>query len=157
MSSTPLPMPTLTYFCTLSVTPGTPLTVGAFHGGTRRAIPIVGGSVSGPGISGRILGTGADWQTLFDNGTAELDARYAFELDDGALIEMRDMGFRHATPDILSRIAAGEDVPVDAYYMRTAARLTTGHPKYDWINHTLFVGRGARRPDGVQIDLYTIG
>ncbi|RYD97016.1 MAG: DUF3237 family protein, partial [Sphingomonadales bacterium] len=32
--------------------------------GTRRIIPIVGGSASGPGLNGRILNVGADWQTV---------------------------------------------------------------------------------------------
>lgn len=157
MTPETLPMPTLTHFCTLTVAPGKPVTVGDFHGGTRRVIPITGGTVSGPGISGRILDMGADWQTLFDTGMAELDARYAFELDDGAIIEIRDMGFRQATPDILKKLASGADVPPQDYYMRTAARLTTGHAAYAWINHTLFVGTGARRPDAVQIDLFAVG
>ena len=44
--------------------------------GRRRIIPIVGGRVTGPDISGRILNLGADWQTIFADGTAELDTRY---------------------------------------------------------------------------------
>ena len=57
---------------------------------------------------------------LFDTGVAELDARYAFEFDDGAIIEIRDMGFRQAAPDILKKLASGADVPPQDYYMRTA-------------------------------------
>jgi hypothetical protein len=40
--------------------------------------------------------------------------------------------------------------------MRTCARLETGHPEYQWINRTMFVGTGARRPSGVMIDLYAV-
>jgi hypothetical protein len=154
---TPLPAPTLTYFATLTVKPATPLTLGAAPAGTRRIVPIRGGTVSGPGLSGRILDMGADWQTLLEGGVAELDARYAFETDDGAVIEIRDMGFRHAAADVLAQMASGQEVSPDAYYMRTAARLTTGHPNYAWVNRTLFIGRSARRPDAVQIDLYAVG
>ena len=157
MTNMPLPVPTLTYFCTLTVAPSTPLPVGHFHGGTRRVIPIGGGTVSGPDISGRILDTGADWQTVFESGIAELDARYVFELDDGAVFEIRDMGVRHATPDILDKLASGADVPPADYYMRTAARLTTSDARHAWVNRTLFVGTGARRPDAVQIDLFAVG
>lgn len=156
MTLTPLPVPTLDYFCTLSVAPSRPLTLGKTHNGTRRIIPIGGGTVSGPGISGRILAMGADWQTLFDTGVAELDARYAFELDDGAVIEIRDIGVRRAAPEVLEQLASGADVDPDSYYMRTAARLTTGAEKYAWVNSTLFLGRSAKRPDMVQIDLYAV-
>ncbi|MBU1175813.1 MAG: DUF3237 domain-containing protein [Alphaproteobacteria bacterium] len=157
MTLQPLPAPTLAYFCTLAVTASRPVTVGSVFGGTRRVIPIAGGTVSGPGLSGRVLGIGADWQTLFEHGVAELDARYAFELDDGAVIEIRDIGIRHATPDILAALTSGADLAPDAYYMRTAARLSTGDARYAWINRTLFVGRSAKRPDLVQIDLYAVG
>jgi Protein of unknown function (DUF3237) len=153
----PLPTPTLTYFCTLEVALSPPLTTGAVLSGTRRIIPIKGGKVSGPAISGKILDMGADWQTIFDGGVAELDARYAFETDDGAIIEIRNFGFRHGPEDVRKKLASGEPVPPESYYMRTAARLETSHPDYAWINRTMFVGTGARLPSAVQIDLYAVG
>jgi hypothetical protein len=148
---------TLTFFCTLDVALSQPVVIGHARTGVRRVIPIRGGTVEGPGISGRILDFGADWQTILEGGLAELDARYAFETDDGALIEIRDFGFRHAAPDVLAGLAAGAPVAPDAYYMRTAARLETAHPAYAWINRTMFLGTGARREASVQIDLYAVG
>lgn len=152
-----LPMPTLTYFCTLEVALSKPVGFGKVRAGTRRVIPIRGGTVNGPHIAGKILDFGADWQTILDGGLAELDARYAFETDDGALIEMKDFGFRHGPKEVMDALAAGVPTPPEAYYMRTAARLETEHPDYAWINRTMFVGTGARRENAVQIDLYAIG
>ena len=44
----------------------------------------------------------------------------------------------------MRRLGDGEAVAPDAYYMRTVARLETGHPDYAWINRMMFIGTGAR-------------
>jgi hypothetical protein len=41
-----------------------PLIVGDLPQGTRRIIDILGGTVEGPGIGGKILPGGADWQMI---------------------------------------------------------------------------------------------
>ena len=151
-----LPALTTEFFCTLEVALSKPIVTGDVNSGTKRIIPIKGGTVSGPAISGQILDLGADWQTVMKSGVAELDAQYAFETDDGAIIEIHNFGVRHGPKEIIEKLAAGEACPPDSYYMRTAARLTTGHPKYDWINKTMFVGTGARLAKAVQIDLYAV-
>ncbi len=151
-----LPEPGLRYFCTLDVALSKLVSVGPAGGATRRIIPITGGRVHGPNISGTILPIGADWQSVLEAGVAELDARYAFETDDGAVIEIHNFGVRHGPPDVIARLAAGEDCPPQSYYMRTMARLHTGHPDYAWVNTTVFVGTGARLAQAVQIDLYAV-
>jgi len=40
--------------------------------------------------------------------------------------------------------------------MRTHARLETGHPKYEWVNRTLFLGVGGRLKSNVRLSLYAI-
>ena len=65
---------------------------GTCRGGKRRIIPIIGGHVSGPHFSGKVLNIGADWQTVFEDGLAELDTRYAFATEDGAVIEIINYG-----------------------------------------------------------------
>lgn len=148
--------PQLEFACQLKVALGPIREMGSGRAGQRRIIPIIGGTVTGPKLSGRILNVGADWQTIFSDATAELDTRYAFETVDGALIEVRNYGFRHGPPDVIAAIARGEDVPHDSYYMRTQARLETGDARYDWVNRTLFVGTGAREAGRVTVDLYAI-
>jgi hypothetical protein len=148
--------PELLFVCALDVELSPIREMGIGRAGTRRIVPIVGGSVSGPKLNGRILDVGADWQTIFSNGLAELDTRYAMETDDGAVIEIRNYGFRHGPKEVIEAIARGEDVSPDAYYMRTHARLETGDPRYDWVNKTLFVGTGARKKTTVQMRLFAI-
>ena len=130
--------------------------MGDGRGGKRRIIPIIGGRVTGPAFTGKILNVGADWQTIFSSGVAELDTRYAFETDDGAVIEIINFGYRHGPPEVMKRIAAGEEVDPSSYYMRTHARLETGHPDYQWVNGTLFLGVGGRLKSSVRLMLYAI-
>jgi hypothetical protein len=123
--------PQLEFAFRLEVTLGPIREMGHGRAGRRRIIPINGGTVSGPKAKGRILNLGANWQTIFADQTAELDTRYAFETDDGALIEVCNYGFRNGPAEVIAAIARGEDVAPDSYYMRTHARLETGDPRYD--------------------------
>ena len=151
-----LPQPTLRHVADLTIKLDTIVEMGQGQGGTRRIIPIIGGQVSGPAFSGEIMNVGADWQTIFASGLAELDTRYAFRTDNGAIIEIRNFGYRHGPADVMQKVAAGEDVDPSQYYMRTHARLETGHPDYQWVNNTLFVGVGGRLKSSVMLSLYAV-
>lgn len=150
-----LPEPVLKKFCLLAMDLGPIKEMGQGRAGKRRIIPIIGGTVSGE-ITGTILNLGADWQTVFADGTADLDTRYAFETHDGALIEIVNQGFRHGPPEVMAAIARGEDVDPSQIYMRTVARLETGDARYAWVNRMLFVGTGTRRAAQVLVQLYTL-
>ena len=151
-----LPSPKLRHICDLFVLLDPIRDMGAGQAGQRRIIPIVGGRVSGPALNGLILNLGADWQTIWANGVAELDTRYAIETEDGATIEIRNYGYRHGPAEVLAAIARGEEVSPDSYYMRTHARLETGDPRYDWVNRTRFVGSGARKAGQVVVSLFAL-
>lgn len=151
-----LPVPTLEHVCDLNIELAAIREMGHGRGGKRRIIPIIGGTVAGPLLNGKVLNVGADWQTVFSNGVAELDTRYAMETESGATIEIVNYGFRHGPNNIIEAIARGEHVSPDSYYMRTQARLETGDPEYDWVNRTLFTGVGHREKSSVMIGLYAI-
>lgn len=151
-----LTTPSLHFFCNLNVELGPIQELGIGRSGRRLIVPIIGGRVEGPEISGQILPIGADWQTIFAEGLAQLDARYAFETNDGALIEIVNYGHRFGPQETMRLIAAGETVAPDSYYMRTQARLETGDPRYDWVNRKLFVGTGARTKSSVIVSLFII-
>lgn len=151
-----IPVPSLAHSFTLRVDLAAPLEMGRGRAGMRRIIPIIGGEALGPELTGKILNLGADWQTIFEDGAAHLDTRYAVETGDGALIEIVNVGTRHGPPDVLARLAAGEDVDPSTYYMRTAARLETGDARYGWVNQTLFVCAGIRRASAVEIAYYKV-
>ena len=151
-----LPRPKLTLACQLKVELDPIREMGNGRAGHRRIIPIIGGTVSGERLSGNLLNVGADWQTIFDTGLAELDTRYAMETHDGATIEVINYGYRHGPRDVLDAVARGENIDPSSYYMRTHARLETGDARYDWVNRTLFVGVGARQKQSVLVDLYAL-
>ena len=151
---TALPVPGLSHICDLTVELDPILALGPGRAGERRIIPIAGGTVAGPRLKGRLLNLGADWQTDFADGLAELDTRYALETDDGAVIEVVNYGYRHGPPEIVTAIARGEEVDPSSYYMRTHARLETGDARYDWVNRTLFVGSGQRSASKVVISFF---
>lgn len=157
MSDRPaLAPPTLRHVCDLYVDLDPIKELGQGQAGQRRIIPIIGGRVEGPALNGRILNVGADWQTIWANGVAELVARYAFETDDGAVIEIRNYGYRHGPAEVVAALARGEEVDPATYYMRTTAQLETGDPRYDWVNKTMFTGVGARLAGQVVISLYAL-
>jgi hypothetical protein len=155
--SMPLPVPSLDHVCDIEVQLDAIAEMGVGRAGRRRIIPIIGGSVVGPRLNGRVKNVGADWQTIYDNGLAELDTRYALETDDGAIIEIINYGYRHGPAEVLAAIARGDTVSPDDYYMRTHARLETGDPRYEWVNKTLFVGTGGRLKSSVLISLFELG
>ena len=147
----------LIHLCDLRVELGEPVELGQSPRGRRRIIPIPGGTVSGARLEGVVLPGGADWQTVFADGTAELDTRYMIRSHDGAAIDIRNFGYRHGSPEVLEALARGEAVDPALYYMRTAPRFETGDPRYAWLNRIIAVGSGAREPAAVTLSLYEVG
>lgn len=146
----------LRHLADLTVELGPPLELGDSPRGRRRIIPIIGGEVTGERLSGRVLDGGADWQTVFEDGSAELDTRYMIETADGAVIDIRNFGYRHGPPDVLAALARGEAVDPKAYYMRTTPRFETGDPRYAWLNRLIAVGTGERLKAAVKLTLYEV-
>ncbi|MFN4272565.1 MAG: DUF3237 domain-containing protein [Aliihoeflea sp.] len=146
----------LRHLCDLDVELAAPMELGTPPRGRRRIIPIIGGTVTGERLSGRVLNLGADWQTVFSDHSAELDTRYAIETHDGASIDVRNFGFRHGPPEVIEALARGEPVDPSRYYMRTHPRLETGDPRYAWLNRTIFVGTGSRQPSSVKITIFEV-
>jgi Protein of unknown function (DUF3237) len=132
------------------------LDLGVAPFGHRRVVNILGGSITGPKLSGRILAGGADWQIVAPGGAIDVHARYTIESDAGALILVDSKGMRHGPPDVLARLARGEDVDPQLYYFRTVMRFETGHPSADWLNRTLALARGARKANSVHLDVYEV-
>jgi hypothetical protein len=140
----------------IEVTLAPPQELGDTPLGRRRIIAITGGRFSGARLSGRVLPGGADWQVIRSDGVADLDARYTLETGDGALIYVRNRGYRHASPEIMQRLVAGEAVDPSLYYMRTTPSFETGDPRYAWLNRIVCVGTGARRPAAVELEVFEV-
>ena len=144
------------YVFSLTILIGAPILAGDIGHGVRRIIPILGGEVRGQGIKGTIFPVGADFQTIRPGGLTELEAKYAFELDDGAIIYIENIGIRFGPKELLDRIARGESVDPAQIYFRSVPKFETGSEKYRWLMQNLFVGVGARHPDRVVIDVHQV-
>lgn len=132
-----------------------PVEVGETPFGMRRMIPITGGTVSGPSVSGRVIPGGADFQLLVDdNSLARLDARYVLEMSDGARIWVANSAVRAMSVENAGRMMRSEPVNPDEVYFRCQPVLESAHPDWDWVNRMQFVGAGVRKPDGVFISFY---
>ena len=144
------------YVFSLAIKVGAPIVAGDLGHGVRRIVPILGGEVLGPGIKGTIFPVGADFQIIRPNGFTELEAKYAFEMDDGAIVYIENVGIRCGPKDLLDRIAKGETVDPAQIYFRSVPKFETGNDKYRWLMQHLFIGVGARHPDRVEIDVHQV-
>ena len=93
--------------------------VGVTPQGTRRIIPITGGSFEGPTIKGTVVPGGYDWQIIRTDGVADIDARYVLATSDGVLITIVNKGLRHGPKEVMQKLARGEKVNPSLYYFRS--------------------------------------
>ena len=78
--------PKLAYAFTVRVELAQPVEQGQIDGGRRRFVPITGGTISGPRLTGTVLPGGGDWQTIYPGGLTRLEARYLLKAADGTVI-----------------------------------------------------------------------
>jgi len=130
--------------------------LGAAPAGERRVVPILGGTFAGSGLAGAVLGGGADWQWRGPDGTLDIDAHYALREQGGALVEVRSQGLRTGPPEVLERLARGEDVPAGDYCFRTVLRFTTGDEALGWLNRIIGIATAARHARRVELDVYRL-
>lgn len=124
--------------------------------GMRRVDLLGRGRFSGPRLNGVTLEGASDLLLRVGDNSLRPDVRALLQTDDGALILLTYRGVRHGPTEVMARIAAGEDVGPEEYYLRTALQFETASETYDWINRILAVGVGRREPDGVTYDVYEI-
>jgi len=124
--------------------------------GERRVVGILGGTVQGAKLSGRILPGGADWQIIRSDGAADIKARYTIKTDAGALVMVTSEGLRHGPPEVIERLARGDNVDPALYYFRTVMRFETSDPAVDWLNRILALARGQREARVVRLDVYEV-
>jgi hypothetical protein len=150
------PAPGLVFAFEARVEVGPPLEVGPLPRGTRRIVPILRGTFEGPGLKGRVLPGGADWQIIGADGFSELDTRYTLETDTGKTIYVQNAGIRHAPPDVMQRLLRGEAVDPGRVYFRTVPRFETSAPELQWLTRAVFIGAGERYPNEVVIRFWRV-
>lgn len=143
----------MTLFTEFRVQVGTPVSLGNDGFAEARIVPILGGTVAGPGLSGNILPGGADEQRIRTDGLTRIHARYVIQAADGALIRVDSQGLRHAPPEVMAAMARGEKVDPAQVYFRTVIRFETAALAHDALNRALFLSDGRRDPDAVVLRL----
>ena len=129
---------------------------GATPYGERRIINILGGTVEGPRLKGKILPGGADWQIIRSDGVVHLQARYTVETDSGGLILVNSEGYRHGPPEVMASLARDETVDPSLYYFRAFMRFETADPAAAFLNRILAIGYGAREHQAVRIEVFEV-
>ncbi|MEY8840152.1 DUF3237 domain-containing protein [Cribrihabitans sp. XS_ASV171] len=133
-----------------------PLDGGAGRNGHRRVIPITGGTVEGPRLSGRVLPGGADYELQRADGASVVEAHYTIEASDGTPIYIRNAGIFTAPADVIARVDAGETVDPDMYYFRTAPVFDAPDGPHGWLSDRLFVAEARFTPQEVTIRVYEV-
>jgi hypothetical protein len=144
------------YVFTITANIGAVTSAGDIGSGVRRIIPITGGEVRGDNINGKVCAFGADFQIIRPNELIELEAKYAFETDDGAVVYVENKGLRFGPVDLLQKLKRGEPVDPKLIYFRTVPKFETGSEKYRWLMQHLFIGSAARHADRVVIDVHQV-
>ncbi|WP_291863604.1 DUF3237 domain-containing protein [Bradyrhizobium sp.] len=144
------------YVFTLTVRIGEVTSAGEIGHGVRRIIPILGGEVRGEGVNGTVCAFGADFQIIRPSELIELEAKYAFETDDGAVVYVENTGIRFGPVGLLQKLKRGEPVDPKLIYFRTVPKFETGAEKYRWLMENLFIGSAARHADCVVIDVHQV-
>jgi hypothetical protein len=135
------------YVFTITARIGEVTTAGDIGHGVRRIIPIVGGEVRGD-VNGKVLPFGADFQIIRPNELIDLEAKYAFETDDGAVVYVENKGIRFGPVELLQKLKRGEPVDPKLIYF--------GAEKYRWLMQRIFVASAARHADRVVIDVHQV-
>jgi len=159
MNASSLPAPALQHVLDLTVYVATPIEAGNVLGlnsrGKRRIIPITGGTVTGQ-VNGKILPGGADFQIVVSETTADLDARYMIELDNGEHIFVQNRALRRGSAADIAKLVRGEPVAPEAIYFRCVPTFEVSSPSLEWLTQSIFIGTGARFPDHVLLSIYRL-
>ena len=159
MTASTLPAPALQHVLDLAVYVSAPIEAGNVKGlnsrGKRRIIPITGGTVTGQ-VNGKILPGGADFQIVVSETTADLDARYMIELDNGEHIFVQNRALRRGSASDIAKLVRGEPVAPEAIYFRCVPTFEVSSPSLEWLTQSIFIGTGARFPDHVLLSIYRL-
>jgi Protein of unknown function (DUF3237) len=137
-AGTRVPAMKFVYDCDATLLPAIPF--GDTLEGTRRIIPITGGTVKGPRIRGEVLNIGADWNLSRKDGASSVEAAYYLRTNDGVVIRVVNKGVgTTAAP-------AAKTGDAEPFFMFTTPVFEAPAGKYDWLNRSIFVATlGARR------------
>ncbi|GKY86512.1 DUF3237 domain-containing protein [Sinisalibacter aestuarii] len=133
-----------------------PRSAGIGPEGERLHIPITGGRVLGPKLTGRILPGGSDWPLITPDGNSRIEARYTIEAEDGTLIYVVNKGIRVSSDAMREKLRAGEPVAPDQFYTRAAPVFDAPDGPHRWLSERLFVCSLAPAGRTIVINVYCV-
>jgi Protein of unknown function (DUF3237) len=152
--------PQLTLVLEVHAEVGQPIEIGSAGVGRRRVVPIVGGTFNGHGelatIGGRVVPGGADAQLIQPDGLTIADAQYVLETERAQFIFVRNRGVRHAAPEIMQKLLAGQSVDPSLVYFRTTPVFETDAAELQVLTRSIFVGSGERYPKEVILKFWKV-
>ncbi|KAI1824153.1 hypothetical protein F4861DRAFT_507464 [Xylaria intraflava] len=143
-TTTPKPPP-LTHLFTAKVQAGKTIVVGPETGGTRVALPIAGGTVTGARLNGTLLPTGVDAGLMTPEGHFYPAGVSLLQTSDGHNIIWRDNGFQ-----------TGSNI-------YGAVTFQAGDGKYSWLNTVVAVSSAVLSEStgdsgsGIALDVFAVG
>jgi hypothetical protein len=149
--------PPLTHVAHLEVEVGAPVEIGSTPAGLRRVIPILGGTVTGPLLTGRVLPGGADHQLIRTETETVADAHYVLETDLGELVYVHNLALRTGSAEDIARLRQDQPVDPARIYFRSTPVFETASPRLAALTSHVFVGTGSRFPGSVVFDFFQVG
>lgn len=131
--------PKLRWVARATVEVGTPIPLHSTPDGQHRLVPVHGGQVVGE-WRGVILGGGADWQTVHEDGSVGIDARYPVRLEDGSTVCFIARGVRPSgSPrgEFSTSLMLQGDAPAD-------------------LSATVYLAVGQKATDAVEFDIFEV-
>lgn len=119
--------PKLQFAFEFRVTLAPPVVLGQTDFGHRQYIPITGGQIAGPKLSGKVLAGGWDYQLGLPDHCSMLSADYFIRAQDGTVIHVLNEG---------SACAPGAPGAPRSFFR---PRFEAPHGRYEWLTHATFV------------------
>ncbi|OBR54815.1 hypothetical protein A6456_35900 [Paraburkholderia tropica] len=119
-------------------------------------VPITGGTVSGPALTGKVLPAGGDWFRNLDAECCHVDAMYLLQSEDGVTIRIHNPGVYLASEEVNARLERGLTVPAQAYYFRTTPRFDAPEGRYGWLSRRVFVADASDEDGQIVIRVYAV-
>ena len=69
---------------------------------------------------------------------------------------MVSQGFRHGPPEVMARLAGGEDVDPASYFFRTFMRFETGAAELAFLNRTMALATARRQARRVELQCFGV-
>jgi len=126
---------------TLSASLGQPINIGNSPAGQRSYFDVLGGTINGERVNGKLLG-GGEWALIGSDKHLRVDVRLQAQTDDGANLYIQYFGIIELNEKLVSATENGTETDFGDQYFYTNPRIETGDPRYAWLNQTFLIGEG---------------